>query len=127
MTMKPFLRPFSPTLSLNRRTRRQGLDCGSPLPLFNRSAMAKESGRGLPQSKTLARSFALLAALLLAVSLPLANAAGKPKNLLVVPITTVSRHSSIETAERILDKLGRESGDFTVEYARVTPPREPSK
>ncbi len=69
----------------------------------------------------------LLTALLLAGSLALASGAAKPKKLLVVTITTGFRHSSIETAERILDKIGRESGDFSVEYARVTPPKEPRK
>jgi type 1 glutamine amidotransferase len=54
-------------------------------------------------------------------------AAPKPKRVLVVTTTTGFRHSSIETAERILEKLGRESGSFTVEYARVTPPSAPSK
>jgi hypothetical protein len=32
------------------------LDCGSPLPLFHRKAWQVQSGRGLPQSKTLARN-----------------------------------------------------------------------
>src|SRR5690606_29051928 len=31
------------------------LDCGSALPLFHRMAWRRESGRGLPQSKTLSR------------------------------------------------------------------------
>ena len=69
----------------------------------------------------------ILAALVLAGGLALAAGASKPKKLLVVTITTGFRHSSIETAERILDKLGRESGVFTVDYARVTPPRAPGK
>jgi len=53
--------------------------------------------------------------------------AAKPKKVLVVTTTTGFRHSSIETAERIIEKLGRESGSFTVDYARVTPPNGPSK
>jgi hypothetical protein len=34
---------------------REVLDCGSPLPLFPRRDWQRTSGRGLPQSKTLAR------------------------------------------------------------------------
>jgi type 1 glutamine amidotransferase len=55
-------------------------------------------------------------------------AAAAPKRVLVVTVTTGFRHSSIETAERVLAELGEKSGAFTVEYARVTPPnvmREP--
>ena len=55
------------------------------------------------------------------------SGASKPKKVLVVTTTTGFRHSSIETAERILEKLGRDSGSFTVEYARVTPPQAPAK
>jgi len=45
-----------------------------------------------------------------------------PKKVLVVTVTTGFRHSSIETAEKVIERLGRESGAFTVEFARVTPP-----
>ena len=68
-----------------------------------------------------------LTAVCLALSVAVAPGASKPKRVLVVTTTTGFRHSSIETAERILEKLGRESGDFTVEFARVTPPKGPSK
>jgi type 1 glutamine amidotransferase len=51
--------------------------------------------------------------------LPGAQAA--PKKILVVTTTTGFRHSSIPTAERILNELGEKSGVFTVEYARVEP------
>ena len=34
---------------------REVLDCGSPLPLFHRWTGRRKSGRGLPQSRTLAR------------------------------------------------------------------------
>ena len=56
-----------------------------------------------------------------------ADAASKPKKVLVVTTTTGFRHSSIETAERIIEKLGKESGAFTVDYARVSPPKGPGK
>ncbi|MBI3881348.1 MAG: ThuA domain-containing protein [Verrucomicrobia bacterium] len=45
-----------------------------------------------------------------------------PKKVLVVTTTTGFRHSSIETAEKIIAELGAKSGAFTVDYARVTPP-----
>jgi hypothetical protein len=44
-----------------------------------------------------------------------------PKKVLVVTVTKGFRHSSIPTAEAILAQLGKESGAFTVEYARVEP------
>ncbi len=50
---------------------------------------------------------------------PQAQAA--PKKVLVVTTTLGFRHSSIPTAERIIAKLGNESGLFTVDYARVNP------
>jgi len=43
------------------------------------------------------------------------------KKVLVVSTTTGFRHSSIETAEKVIAQLGKESGAFTVEYARVSP------
>lgn len=44
-----------------------------------------------------------------------------PKKVLVVTTTTGFRHSSIETAEKIISELGQKSGSFTVEYARLSP------
>src|SRR5882762_7208177 len=72
-------------------------------------------------------SLKFLTAVILACSVALTAAAPKPKKILVVTTTTGFRHSSIETAERILQKLGRDSGAFTVDYARVTPPQAPNK
>jgi hypothetical protein len=43
------------------------------------------------------------------------RASDQPEKLLVVSVTTGFRHSSIATAERILEKLGKESGAFTVD------------
>jgi uncharacterized protein len=65
------------------------------------------------------RSWLALAA---AVALLPLIATAAPKRVLVVTVTTGFRHSSIETAEKILAELGEKSGAFTVEYARVTPP-----
>lgn len=45
-------------------------------------------------------------------------AAEAPKKLLVVTVTTGFRHSSIETAEKVLAELGQSSGAFTVDYVR---------
>ncbi|MBC8002575.1 MAG: ThuA domain-containing protein [Opitutaceae bacterium] len=53
--------------------------------------------------------------------------ASTPKKVLVVSVTTGFRHSSIETAERIIAKIGADSGAFTVDYARVTPPKPASR
>jgi uncharacterized protein len=47
--------------------------------------------------------------------------AASPKKVLVVTTTTGFRHSSIPTAERIIAQLGKDSGAFVVEYARVEP------
>jgi type 1 glutamine amidotransferase len=71
--------------------------------------------------KSFPRTFHL--ALLAAASLAAISAQAAPKKALVVTTTTGFRHSSIETAEVILDKLGKDSGVFTVDYARVTPPQ----
>ena len=50
--------------------------------------------------------------------LGLTATAAEPKKLLVVTVTTGFRHSSIPTAEKILEKLAKESGDFTVDFVR---------
>jgi type 1 glutamine amidotransferase len=42
-----------------------------------------------------------------------------PKKLLVVTVTKGYRHSSIPTAERLVERLGQESGGFTVDFART--------
>ena len=57
----------------------------------------------------------------------LATRAAEPKHLLVVTTTTGFRHSSIETGEKVLAQLGQQSGAFTVDFARVTPPVAPRK
>jgi len=49
------------------------------------------------------------------------HAEAAPKNVLVVTTTTGFRHSSIPTAEKVIAQLGKESGLFTVDYARVEP------
>ena len=54
-------------------------------------------------------------ALLLALTASL-QAAAAPKKLLVVTVTTGFRHSSIETAEKVLAELGASSGAWTVDY-----------
>jgi len=46
-----------------------------------------------------------------------------PRHVLVVTVTSGFRHSSIETAEQIIAKIGEKDGLFTVDYARVTPPK----
>jgi len=50
---------------------------------------------------------------------------GEPARLLVVTVTKGFRHGSIETAEPILEKLGRETGLFHVDFLRMPPNRTP--
>src|SRR5688572_15800711 len=42
-----------------------------------------------------------------------------PKRVLVVTTTTGFRHTSIATAEQVIAELGRQSGAFSVDYARL--------
>lgn len=69
--------------------------------------------------KTQLARFALINVL---AALASVSALAAPKKVLVVTTTTGFRHSSIETAEKIIAELGEKSGAFTVDYARVTPP-----
>jgi type 1 glutamine amidotransferase len=65
-------------------------------------------------------AFALVVGAALFSVLPPAQAAPRAKKkLLIVSHTTGFRHSSIPTAEKILAKIGEESGDYTVEYCRT--------
>jgi uncharacterized protein len=50
---------------------------------------------------------------------PAAQAAPKPKHLLVVTVTKGFRHSSIPTEEKVLGELAQKSGAFTVDYVRT--------
>ena len=50
---------------------------------------------------------------------------GEPARLLVVTVTKGFRHASIETAEPVLEKLGRETGLFHVDFLRMPPNRPP--
>src|SRR5438093_12120032 len=65
----------------------------------------------------------LTAGLLLAGLTLTAGAA--PKKVLVVTVTYGFRHSSIATAEKVLAKLGEESGAFTVDFISQ-PPNKPN-
>jgi putative heme-binding domain-containing protein len=49
------------------------------------------------------------------------GAATAPKRLLVVSTTLGFRHSSIEVGEEVLRELARRSGEFTLEFASVSP------
>lgn len=60
-----------------------------------------------------------------------AAAADAPKRVLLVTVTTGFRHSSIPTAEKIIQKLAGETGLFTVDLVQqpamqVNPPRRPT-
>jgi type 1 glutamine amidotransferase len=45
----------------------------------------------------------------------------EPKKLLVVTTTTGFRHASIPTLEKVLTQLGKESGEFTVDFVQQPP------
>ena len=64
--------------------------------------------------KTLKLLTGLVVAGLLAVP-----ALAAPKRVLVVTTTTGFRHTSIATAEQVIAELGKQSGAFTVDYARL--------
>lgn len=60
-----------------------------------------------------------------------AVAADAPKRVLVVTVTTEFRHSSIPTAEKIIEKLAKETGLFTVDFVqqpaiKVNAPKKPA-
>lgn len=61
-----------------------------------------------------------------AIGLQTGHAAGTPKKLLVVTTTTGFRHASIPTLEKVLAQLGKDSGEFTVDFVRQ-PPGEPTQ
>jgi len=63
----------------------------------------------------------LLAAATLATTLQ-----AEPKKLLVVTTTTGFRHTSIPTLEKVLAQLGKDSGEYTVEFVQQ-PPGKPAK
>lgn len=67
---------------------------------------------------------ALLAAALFATGAA-AQAPAVPKRVLVVTTTLGYRHSSIETAERVIAELGRSSGAYEVDLASVAAPKDP--
>lgn len=71
----------------------------------------------------------LSAALFVGLALNGVQAADGPKKLLVVTVTAGFRHSSIETAEKVLQKLGAESGAFTTDFVRQPEgqPKNPGK
>src|ERR1700744_6554985 len=77
------------------------------------------------------RSLRLLIALTLTLAPLYSSVAADAKRVIVVTVTTGFRHSSIPYAEKTLQKLGEESGAFTVvDFARqpdVVVPRKPNK
>ncbi len=70
----------------------------------------------------------LRSALLLTLTASM-QAADAPKKLLVVTVTTGFRHSSIETAEKVLAELGQKSGAWTVDFVHQPEgqPKNPGK
>ncbi len=55
-----------------------------------------------------------------------AQAAQAPARILAVTVTTGFRHGSINTAEPVLEQLGRETGLFHVDFLRM-PPNRPAQ
>jgi uncharacterized protein len=74
-------------------------------------------------------SLILRSALLLLLTTASLQAADAPKKLLVVTVTTGFRHSSIETAEKVLAELGQKSGAYTVDFVHQPEgqPKSPGK
>jgi uncharacterized protein len=70
-------------------------------------------------------AFATLAATALMVSMAtgqnLTSSKIAPKKLLVVTVTTEFRHTSIPTLEKMLEELGKDSGEFTVDFIHQPP------
>ena len=54
-----------------------------------------------------------------AAAAPVLAAAPAPKKILVVSVTKGFRHESIPTAERVIEAIGKESGAYTVDFART--------
>jgi uncharacterized protein len=80
-----------------------------------------------------ASSSIVLVASALLCPIDASRAATQPKKLLVVTVTTGFRHSSIETAEKVIEELAQKSGVFTVDFVRQpegqpkSPGRPPEK
>jgi uncharacterized protein len=58
---------------------------------------------------------------LVAATLAWPTVAAEPKKLLLVTVTTGFRHSSIPTAEKVIQQLGKDSGAFTVDLVQQPP------
>jgi type 1 glutamine amidotransferase len=67
----------------------------------------------------------VVALTLVATTAPVMRAteSGKPARLLAVTVTNGYRHSSISTAEAVLEELGRTSGLYHLDYLRMPPGR----
>jgi type 1 glutamine amidotransferase len=66
-----------------------------------------------------------LAGVLLALAPPASAMAASPARFLVVTVTTGFRHGSIDTAEPVLEELGRKTGLFHADFLRMPPNRPP--
>ena len=60
---------------------------------------------------------------MLAAAFVATGATAAPR-ILVVTTTMGYRHSSIETAEKVIAELGKSSGLYDVDFASVAPPKE---
>jgi type 1 glutamine amidotransferase len=75
----------------------------------------------MKKMNTLLSATFLCAGILIGTLAAAPEAQAAAKKVLVVTTTTGFRHSSIPVAEKVIAQLGKESGKFTVEYARVEP------
>jgi type 1 glutamine amidotransferase len=76
------------------------------------------------------KNLALLSLAALAVGLAGCQTVGQPasapKKLLVVTTTTGFRHGSIPTLEKVIAQLGKDSGEFTVDFVQQPPGHAPT-
>ncbi len=67
----------------------------------------------------------IILSLILSAAIMLPSIAAEPKKVLLVTVTTGFRHSSIPTAEKVITKLARDTGAFTVDLVQQ-PPNKPN-
>jgi len=78
-------------------------------------------GRFAEMARAIAALPGRILSVLLVIALAVTTLHAEPKKLLVVTTTTGFRHSSIPTLEKILSQLGKDSGEFTVDFVQQPP------
>ena len=99
--------------------------CSRPVNEFHPAPSVWNGGGEQPHNINMKKYLSLLL-----LSLAVAASAAEPKKVLVVTVTTGFRHSSIATAEKIITKIGADSGAFTVDFVQqpksVNVPQKPN-